>query len=190
MRLMSFRLTIEQFKDRSKDVTRRMGWGDLRPGDRLMGVEQAMGLKLGETVSRLGEIEVVSMRIEPLYLADAAEVAREGFPYMAPEEFVEMFCRANRCRPDTMVTRIEYRYCEEVGPMDICTKHRKQLKQGDEIQFYVEDGGEIYEYTGFYLTCPECGFEILRTACNHTGFAHHVDTLPTDAVVFEEDALR
>ncbi|MDH5525449.1 MAG: hypothetical protein OEY01_15880 [Desulfobulbaceae bacterium] len=112
-RLMSFRLTIAQFRARTKDVTRRLGWTDLRLGDRLVAVEQAMGLKKGETVTRLGEIEIVSLRLEPLYLADDVEVAREGFPGMAPEEFVEMFCRANSCQPETMVTRIEYRYCDD-----------------------------------------------------------------------------
>lgn len=109
-RLMSFALTVRQFRDRTKDVTRRLGWDDLRPGNRVVGAEKCMGLKRGEKVVRLGMIEIVSVRIEPLYLIDAADVGREGFPGMDPEEFVEMFCRANRCRPDAMITRIEYRY--------------------------------------------------------------------------------
>lgn len=108
-RLMSFSMTVRQFRDRTKDVTRRLGWVDLRPGDRLMAAEQCMGIKKGEKVARLGMIEVVSVRIEPLYLIDAEDVVREGFPDMDPEGFVEMFCRANRCRPDTMITRIEFR---------------------------------------------------------------------------------
>lgn len=108
--LMSFFLTVQQFRDRTKDVTRRLGWDHLRPGDLVMAAEKCMGLKKGEKVVRLGMIEIVSVRIEPLYLIDAEDVAREGFPGMDPEEFVEMFSRANRCRPDTMITRIEYRY--------------------------------------------------------------------------------
>ena len=46
-RNMSFALTTEQFKARTKTVTRRFGWWFLKPGDVVRGVEKAMGLKPG-----------------------------------------------------------------------------------------------------------------------------------------------
>jgi hypothetical protein len=49
MRNISFSITRFQFCDRTKTVTRRLGWAKLKPGDVLMGVEKAMGLKKGES---------------------------------------------------------------------------------------------------------------------------------------------
>ena len=36
MRNISFSLTTRQFRDGSKDVTRRVNWQNLKPGDHLM----------------------------------------------------------------------------------------------------------------------------------------------------------
>jgi hypothetical protein len=66
MRNISFSFTEEQFLDGSKDVTRRLGWANLKPGQRLMGCQKCQGIKPGEKIVRLGEIEVVSVRREPL----------------------------------------------------------------------------------------------------------------------------
>ena len=66
MRMMSFALTERQLMDGSKTVTRRIGWRDLKPGARLLAVRKAMGLKPGEKVQPLCEIEVVSVRRERL----------------------------------------------------------------------------------------------------------------------------
>lgn len=116
MRNISFSLTEEQFLDGSKDVTRRLGWLFLKPGDRLMGCRKCMGLKPGEAIVRLGEIEVVSVRREPLnrMSADAsygrAEATREGFPKMTGGQFVEMFTGHMKATPATLVTRIEFRH--------------------------------------------------------------------------------
>lgn len=116
MRNISFSLTEEQFLNESKDVTRRLGWAFLKPGDYLMGCRKCMGLKPGESIVRLGEIEVVSVRLEPLLrmTADAsyghAEAIREGFPHMTGGQFVEMFCSHMKATPDTIVTRIEFRH--------------------------------------------------------------------------------
>ena len=46
--MISFSLTTPQFRDGTKDVTRRLGWTFLKPGDRLCAVVKAMGLKKGE----------------------------------------------------------------------------------------------------------------------------------------------
>ena len=109
MRSLSFALTERQFLDGTKDVTRRLGWKTLNPGDRLRAVRKAMGLKRGEHPVVLGVIEVVSVRREPLWPIDQADVIREGFPRMTPMEFVKMFCEHMDCPSDTEVTRIEFR---------------------------------------------------------------------------------
>lgn len=108
-RRMSFGLTQAQFLDGSKDVTRRMGWRNLQPGDRLLAVNKAMGLKRGETSTVFGEIEIVSVRRERLDTITDDDVRREGFPAWDAAGFVAFFCRSMRCLPDALVTRIEFR---------------------------------------------------------------------------------
>jgi hypothetical protein len=110
---MSFSLTTPQFLDGSKDVTRRVGWRFLKVGDHLLAVEKAQGLKKGERQIALGEIVVTSVRREPLDYITPRDVRREGFPGKTCAWFVGMFCRANRCTPDTQVTRIEFKHVEE-----------------------------------------------------------------------------
>jgi hypothetical protein len=109
-RRMSFSATTQQFKNRSKWVTRRAGWQDAKPGDVITGIEKGMGLAKGETQVVLGDVVVVSVSRVPLAPISAAEVALEGFPDMAAGEFVDMFCRVNACRSTIEVTRIEFRY--------------------------------------------------------------------------------
>lgn len=43
MRSMSFMLTTRQIRERSKDVTRRLGWEKLKPGDRLHAMRKVHG---------------------------------------------------------------------------------------------------------------------------------------------------
>lgn len=115
-RYMSFALTTEQYKQQTKTVTRRVGWGFLTRGYVLYGCEKAQGLKKGEKIVYLGTHKVVDTRWEPLQrMIDdpeygRAEVIKEGFPHMTPAEFVEMFCRTHRCLPQTAVNRIEFEY--------------------------------------------------------------------------------
>ncbi len=115
---MSFMLTQRQIEDRSKTVTRRLGWARLKPGDRLLAVDKAMGLRKGEKSKVLATIEVLDVTTQPLsaiateYVFGGAETAREGFPGMTAEEFVLMFCREMKCAPETPVRRIEFRYVE------------------------------------------------------------------------------
>jgi hypothetical protein len=116
MRNISFSLTEEQFLDGSKDVTRRLGWLFLKPGDPLMGCEKCQGIKPGESIVRLGEIYVLGvsrerldrMITEPEY--GAAEVIREGLPNLAPAEFVAMFCKHMACKPNHIITRIVFHH--------------------------------------------------------------------------------
>lgn len=108
-RNISFSMTEPQFTDGSKDVTRRMGWKNLKPGDLLMACRKCMGLKRGEKIHRLGLIRVVSARREPLNVITPIEVVRDGFPDMSVEEFIKFFCAGHRgCTPESTITRIEF----------------------------------------------------------------------------------
>jgi len=113
---ISFMLTTEQIRRGTKDVTRRLGWESLRPGTLLTACVKCMGLKAGEQVQRIREIRIVSVRREPLQsMVDDPpygqhEAIREGFPELTGAQFVEMFCREMKCRPETIVTRIEFSY--------------------------------------------------------------------------------
>jgi hypothetical protein len=75
-----------------------------------MGCEKCQGLKKGERVKRLGIIEIVSTEIMPLYTITRDDCVKEGFPSMSPLEFVEMYCKHNKCEPNSLVNRIEFRY--------------------------------------------------------------------------------
>lgn len=109
-RNMSFAMTTNQIKKRSKTVTRRFGWWFLRPGDVVRGVEKAMGLKKGEQVKELELVRIVSTRAEPLSAITQEDVAREGFPQWTPEQFVQMLVKHYRVHPDATVNRIEFEY--------------------------------------------------------------------------------
>lgn len=86
--------------------------------DILQQVEKAMGLKAGEKVVRIHTIKITNVCREPLRrMVDEAwygrhEVILEGFPLSTPQEFVDLYCRANKCKPDTIVTRIEFEYLD------------------------------------------------------------------------------
>lgn len=119
MRNMSFMLTTEQIKNRTKTVTRRLGWRFLKPGDLIQAIEKGQGLKKGETVKRLAVLCVEKVSVE--WMSDFreredshAETRREGFPYMTPEEFYVFFRKShpNPSSDDLLVTRIEFSYVE------------------------------------------------------------------------------
>lgn len=117
---MSFALTTEQILNRSKTVTRRLGWRFLKAGDVIRAVKKCQGLKKGEKVEPLAVLRIVSVRREPLLRVSPEttygwnEVAREGFAahpqFGSPETFVDMFCDTHECEPYVDVTRIEFEY--------------------------------------------------------------------------------
>lgn len=121
-RNISFALTTEQIRDRTKTVTRRLGWRFLKVGDVLNACVKCQGLKPGEEIERLGQIRVVDARREALSEMDhvsllseprpygQGEACREGFPEMTGAEFVTMFCKHMNCDRHTEVTRIEFEY--------------------------------------------------------------------------------
>lgn len=111
-RLMSVSHTEAQVRDRSKTVTRRLGWKHARVGDELRLVRKAMGLKKGEKVEDVARVRVTAIGSEFLRQISDEEVAREGFPEWTADEFVEFFCSAMRCTPEDVVTRIEWEYID------------------------------------------------------------------------------
>lgn len=142
MRLISFSMTKTAFVDGSKTVTRRIGWASLKPGTKLMAVEKAMGLKPGERVVRLGALEVVSVRREPLSALrdEFLGTTLEGFPLLSPDQFIAHFCGAMKCKEDALVTRITFRRCLEDEP---------QVKSPPECE---DCGDEAKRRT----RCPRC----------------------------------
>ena len=130
MRNISFSLTTDQIRNRSKTVTRRMNWLKLKAEDRLQACVKCRGLKPGEKLAVLAVIEVVSVRREKLntllgvpqsevagdfYTPSEArdEINAEGFPLLTAAEFVKFFCASHKgCTPETDVTRIEFRYVD------------------------------------------------------------------------------
>ena len=109
-RNMSFMLTTEQVRNRTKTVTRRIGWDFLKPGDIVNAVEKGMGLKKGEKVKRICQIRIKSNWSEPLYRITKDECIKEGFPEMNPDEFMDMFIRHNKVWAMCPVNRIEFEY--------------------------------------------------------------------------------
>lgn len=112
MRNISFFLTQAQFKDKSKTVTRRLGWKNLTVGTELMGVVKGQGLKPGEKIQKLGKIKVTSVRREQLLKITKDDCVAEGFPEMDTIDFGVMFCKHMKCTPFTTITRIEFEYLE------------------------------------------------------------------------------
>lgn len=104
-------LTTEAILLEIKDVTRRLGWWFLKPGDVLWAIEKGQGLKKGEKVRRLKKIRVKSVRREPLKDMPQGDLVREGFPHFTKKSFIKFFCASHKgCTPETFVNRIEFEY--------------------------------------------------------------------------------
>lgn len=114
MRNMSFSKTTQQIKDRTKTVTRRWGWWDLKDGERMCAVEKAMGLKKGEKINRLCVIEILNTCPAPLCNITKAECVFEGFPDSEPFELAALLIdmRPKKCKYDHP-NRIAFKYIEE-----------------------------------------------------------------------------
>jgi hypothetical protein len=126
---MSVALTEQAVRERRKTVTRRIGWTNLKPGDRLTLCRKVMGRKRAdgtvEPLIRIAEVEVVGVRREQLWDLTDLDIAREcvdpqlfwehdtvtGQPTQAT--WVAWFCEQMGVQPDTWVTRIEWRYLDE-----------------------------------------------------------------------------
>jgi hypothetical protein len=69
-------------------------------------------MRIVEPLIRLAEVEVVSLHRGPLYeiMYDSDDPAREGFPDWTPQQFIDFFCETFKVKPETEVTRIEWKY--------------------------------------------------------------------------------
>lgn len=114
---MSFALTTDQIRQRTKTVTRRVGWAFLKPGDLVQAIENGQGLKKGQRVNKLAVIRIE--RVTGEWMSDfearpdaLAECVREGFPSLTPREFNTMFRLSHRYPglDDLRVNRIEFSY--------------------------------------------------------------------------------
>lgn len=115
MKRMSFSKTTRQVRERTKDVTRRLGWKNLKPGERFVAIEKGMGLKKGEKQVELAVLECVSNRSEMLCEITDDDVRREGFGLNVTRlEFISFFCKGMKATPSTIVQRIEFKYVEPV----------------------------------------------------------------------------
>lgn len=117
MRNMSFTLTTSQMYAKTKTVTRRIGWSFLKAGDLVCAIEKGQGLKLGETVTRIGVIKIISVTAETLADITLDEVRREGFLDMNVPQFVRMFCKSHNCDPITLINRIEFEHVDSKDPL-------------------------------------------------------------------------
>ena len=116
-RNISFTLTTDQIRNRTKTVTRRKGWKFLKPGTVVNACRKCMGLKPGEKIEKICQIRVVDVRIEPLIaIVDEGQAGadREGFPLMSPLRFVDVFCTHMGGDENQEVTRIEFEYVRDV----------------------------------------------------------------------------
>ena len=113
-RLMSVTLTEAAVLDRSKTVTRRLGWRMLTVGTKITLCRKVMGRRRADgTVDplvRLAQVEVVAVGQEPLDAITNEDVHREGFPGKDREWFLDFFTHHMRCNADDEVTRIEWSY--------------------------------------------------------------------------------
>lgn len=125
-RLMSVALTTQAVVERRKTVTRRLGWKFLKPGDRLTLCRKVQGRKAGEPIDRLAEVEVVSVQRERLAEITYDDMVREGVPlvFLSPfldgtgstlAAWVAWFGHHMKLEPYDYVTRIEWRYLDEVS---------------------------------------------------------------------------
>lgn len=126
MRAISFALTTEQVRTRSKTVTRRIGWHHAAVGILLQPVEKCQGLKKGERLVHIGgPIRLIDVRREPLGAITIEDCLREGFPGMSPEDFVRFFRATHSFRelvgdpprwimrrpgPEDLIARLEFQY--------------------------------------------------------------------------------
>jgi hypothetical protein len=108
---MSFFLTTDQVRNRTKTVTRRLGWKKAKPGDVVQPVVKGQGLKKGEHPEKIGgPIRFVKVTRERLIDMSDADCPLEGFPQMTAQLFVRMFVKHNGCDVLDEVTRIEFEY--------------------------------------------------------------------------------
>ncbi len=110
-RNISFAMTKEQVRARTKTQTRRWGWLNLKPETELNGVEQAMGLKKGQKIVSLCQIRTTAVRREPLNAITQEDVIAEGFPDWTRTQFVDfLLSKSPKKTADDLITVISFEY--------------------------------------------------------------------------------
>ncbi len=110
MKNMSFFLTTHQMKKRTKTVTRRLGWGSLEVGNYVMACVKCQGLGSGGKIERIWPLKITGIGREPLNTITHAGCVKEGFSEMSPRQFVDMFCKHNKCTREHLVNVIEFEF--------------------------------------------------------------------------------
>jgi hypothetical protein len=111
-RNMSFMLTTEQVRNKTKTVTRRLGWWNLKEGDIVNACVKCMGLKKGEKVEKICQIRIKNVRKERINQITDSDLIKEGFPDWNRYQFIKMFLDSHKCKTGvvTPVNRIEFEY--------------------------------------------------------------------------------
>lgn len=119
MRRMSFALTTEAMKLQTKTMTRRQGWAQLKVGQLIQPIEKGMGLQKGEKQVTIGcPIIITDIYVEPIEDITDDDVVLEGFPNLSREEFIAMYCRANKVKPHEDCRVICFEYTEPLSIHD------------------------------------------------------------------------
>lgn len=120
MRQISMSLTAPQVLARTKTETRRLGWLNVKPGDRLQACRKIQGRRrlpdgTVEPIEVLAVIEITETRREPLNAITREAVEREGFPGKSARWFVDFFAASMKVEATREVTVLCFRYVDEEG---------------------------------------------------------------------------
>ena len=111
---MSFAETTPQVRNKTKTITRRLGWLTLKAGDMIQPCLKCMGLKKGEKIQKVGKpVKILRVTRSRLDTITKSDVVKEGFPDWTKQQFITFFCKLNKCQPSTVVTRIRFKYTED-----------------------------------------------------------------------------
>lgn len=165
---MSVAHTEASVRDRTKDVTRRLGWEALRAGDDLDLCRKVMGRKAGDPLVRIARVHVVGVTWEPLDAITDEDARREGVAGVeTAADFIAFYCDAFRVEPSRQVRRIEWRYAFDFD------------------RFTPAPPGEHGEERWWCVDCiPAIGSRDLHDAAHHIGSpvawpgTGHADCLP------------
>jgi len=109
-RNMSFAMTVDQVRNKTKTVTRRFGWDFLQPGDILHAVEKGMGIKKGEKIKRICKIRIIGFRKERLCDITQDDVIKEGFESWDEEDYINLITDQYNVKREVVMNRIEFEY--------------------------------------------------------------------------------
>ena len=115
--LMSFAMTTEALVNKTKSVTRRTGWENAKAGDIVVGCHKTMGFAKGECPRRLAIIQIKSVNRERLIDIHRypGETAREGFPDLTADQFIEMLAKHYGANETIPVTRLEFEHLGNIN---------------------------------------------------------------------------